>query len=449
VMTSHPRTGATSMDVSVARPGTLRSIAVAGVVLSVWLLLSAMPVLADGGPHVAGVNSGLTTLVTDSCARCHRAHTAQDEALLVESGNQLCLDCHGNAGTGATTNVEGGAQYALGTTQVRGGTVAGALRSGGFKTAKIDSAHSSRISYPYLSGSKIKTTFSSLVGVMATGTAVTSAHLDLDGANGVVSHGKAWGNGAIGSGAGPVVELSCTSCHNPHGNNGYRILNPIPTATGGGFVPGTTKRPVTDAALPTGTDASGTRNYTVQWGRTLADVTLGTYLGGTPDPLAGDYWRRWLPWDGVPGWNGVRPTASTGHEGDVPMYIPGDDLNNLESFRSEITLWCVQCHTRYRANGTPPTNSGDSVFTFRHQTTATECTQCHLSHGSNAAMGPVSGQVAYPDDSAATSYTTGTGPSAVTTYDNSRLLKIDNRGTCQACHDPTNTIPFDGSVITH
>jgi hypothetical protein len=23
---------------------------------------------------------------------------------------------------------------------------------------------------------------------------------------------------------------------------------------------------------------------------------------------------------------------------------------------------------------------------------------------------------------------------------NSRLLKIDNRGTCQACHDPTGTI---------
>jgi len=25
------------------------------------------------------------------------------------------------------------------------------------------------------------------------------------------------------------------------------------------------------------------------------------------------------------------------------------------------------------------------------------------------------------------------------TNGNSRLLKIDNRGTCQACHDPTNT----------
>jgi hypothetical protein len=24
--------------------------------------------------------------------------------------------------------------------------------------------------------------------------------------------------------------------------------------------------------------------------------------------------------------------------------------------------------------------------------------------------------------------------------DSSRLLKIDNRGTCQACHDPTGTI---------
>ena len=23
----------------------------------------------------------------------------------------------------------------------------------------------------------------------------------------------------------------------------------------------------------------------------------------------------------------------------------------------------------------------------------------------------------------------------------SRLLKVDNRGTCQACHDPTGTVP--------
>jgi hypothetical protein len=28
----------------------------------------------------------------------------------------------------------------------------------------------------------------------------------------------------------------------------------------------------------------------------------------------------------------------------------------------------------------------------------------------------------------------------------SRLLKINNRGTCQQCHDPTHTIPFTNVV---
>ena len=77
-----------------------------------WLFLAAVPALADGGPHVSAVNSGTSTLTADSCAGCHRAHTAQGEFLLAaQSEEALCLSCHGSAGTGATTNVEWGIQY--------------------------------------------------------------------------------------------------------------------------------------------------------------------------------------------------------------------------------------------------------------------------------------------------------------------------------------------------
>ena len=31
----------------------------------------------------------------------------------------------------------------------------------------------------------------------------------------------------------------------------------------------------------------------------------------------------------------------------------------------------------------------------------------------------------------------------------SRLLKVDNRGTCQLCHDPTGTILWSSDPITH
>ena len=93
------------------------------------------------------------------------------------------------------------------------------------------------------------------------------------------------------------------------------------------------------------------------------------------------------------------------------------------------------------------TSSGDPIYTYRHNTTMTECTQCHVAHGSNATMdGAYSGPMTDPDGSAAAKVVSG----PTTTYYNSRLLKIDNRGTCQACHDPTGTIPYDPqSIITH
>ena len=49
---------------------------------SLWLFLAAVPALADGGPHVASVNSGVSSLTADSCAGCHRVHTAQGAMLL-------------------------------------------------------------------------------------------------------------------------------------------------------------------------------------------------------------------------------------------------------------------------------------------------------------------------------------------------------------------------------
>lgn len=421
------------------------------VLAGAWLLLAAMPVLADGGPHVASANSGVSTLTADTCADCHRAHTAQGQYLLTQpSVDALCLSCHGTSGTGATTDVEDGVQFAASNNGSASGPVAGALRGGGFVEARIDSAHSSRVSYPILNGQTLYTGFSSLVGVTATGSAVTSAHLDLDGAGGVVAKDTAWGNGAVGSGAGPITSLECTSCHNPHGNGQYRILNPIPTSTG--LVAAGTGVTVTDAALPT---AGNTRNYTVQWGRTLADVTSGTYVdngsAGTPNATAGDYWRKYLPWNVVPVLvgRGVASMPANGHAGDVPMYVPNDP-SNLTSFRLQISSWCAACHTRYLAGGNPPSNSGDPIYTYRHQEDTVECTQCHVGHGSNAAMpGENSGPMVYPGGGAATSYTTGTPPDTTTTYFNSRLLKIDNRGTCQACHDPTGTLPYDGSVISH
>ena len=437
---------------TVARSATLRLGLGSLVLAGAWLLLAAIPVSADGGPHVAAANSGASTLTADSCSGCHRAHTAQGQYLLKsDTVEGLCLGCHGSAGVGATTNVDDGVQYAV-ANNGSGQPVAGALRSGGFVTARIDSAHSSRISYPYLASSGYIAMFSSKVGVLASGAATTSAHLDLDGTGRITAKGVAWGNGTSANGAGPDVSVDCTSCHNPHGNGQYRILNALPTADGTNFVAVSTGVTVTDNALPTGTGAIGTRNYTVQMGRTLQDVLSGTYANdgaaGTASAQAGDYWRRYLPWNGVPGWDPESgDTPATGQLGDVPMFVPGAG-DNLTAFSLQISSWCSACHTRYFAGGSgPTTSSGDATFTYRHVTSRLACTQCHVAHGSNASMpGTYSGPMTYPDSSAPNSVTSG----STTTYLNSRLLKIDNRGTCSACHDPTGTIPYTGnSVITH
>jgi predicted CXXCH cytochrome family protein len=395
-----------------------------------WLLLAAAPVFADGGPHVMTINNGSAGINADSCAGCHRAHTAQAPLLLAASGEEpLCLSCHGATGLGATTNVEDGVQFAAHNDGSGTGPVAGALRGGGFIYARLDSGSVSRISFPRIDGSQVVTGFSALVPVRASGQATTSAHLDL-GAPGVTATGSAWGNGPVNT-ASARVDLGCTSCHNPHGNGQYRILRPIPNPSGVGttpaFVPATTAATVTDLPNPAGTGAAGTRNYTVQPGRTLGDV-LTADLG----PTAGDYWRRYLPWDGVPTWTGTNIAPATGEAGDKPEYVAGG--TNLTSWRGQITLWCSTCHTRYNAPNNAANNpSGDVIYAYRHRTQQQECTQCHVAHGSNAQMpGAYSGDFPYPG--------------GAVTSGSSRLLKIDDRGTCQACHDPTGTIPYTGIV---
>ena len=390
---------------------------------TLWLFLAALPALADGGPHVAAVNSGATGgLTADSCAGCHRAHTAQGELLLnAPSEEELCLSCHGATSSGATTNVENGVQYTLATSGLpRGNAILGALRNGGFVTAAIGS--DSGVRQAYLSGSSVRQLVKVPVKKDGTGAiagqAVTSAHLDLDGAGGVVSSGIVWGNIAgtpgttFDSSANPgttITEMSCASCHNPHGNGQYRILNPIPGVGGGGtFASATTGVTVTDAALPPDGD---TRNYTVIQTQGGTGSLLASQAGAYAN-TAGDYFHRRVPWN-----------LSTGVN-DAPNGIAA-------TFDGQINAWCAQCHSRYLAvTGTPyNTDSGDAVFTYRHSNTSNKpCTTCHVAHGSNAQMtGPYSTNEDYPNGIAA--------PAT-----DSRLLKIDNRGTCQACHDPTGTI---------
>jgi predicted CXXCH cytochrome family protein len=333
------------------------------------LASGARPVAADGGPHVAATNSGSSTLTADSCAGCHRAHTARGQFLLAATDTvAMCLACHGATGAGATTNVTDG---------VRAGTSLG-LRGGGFTNATMDTSWTATALVPALSRP------------------VTSSHM-VDGTTQVTM----WGNGALGTaGVGPSVTLGCTSCHNPHGNGTYRILRPIPTGSG------------------------ATAAVTVADGQ-----TLGYTVTSSVNRYFGQDYGYW-PW----------------------IY--------------DLDLWCAQCHTRYDANNASPDGLGgpghvptvDSTYKFRHMTRfenwsncavchagagtgpapdpfgvgatgfAMEptCQACHVVHGSAAQMGTFSGAVEWPDGAIAPA---GSGRSS--------LLRLDNRGVCAGCHDPT------------
>ena len=312
---------------------------------TLWFMFGAAPpASADSGPHLAGAG-----VVADGCASCHRTHTAQAGKLLKTAQTGLCYSCHGTTGTGAATDVQGGTGYSA-TNRV---TPAGALRGGGFVTARINSLLPSGQAATYSNSAGI-------VPVLTTGANVTSAHT-VDGTT-----DTNWGNGAISTApnAGTAVQLTCGSCHDPHGNGNFRILKSLPTQSG--------------ATVPVAISDEATKVYTTANYWKVDDTT--TVTAGTPKP-----------------------------------------------FIANVSAWCSTCHTRYLApTGSGSTTSGDAIFTYRHISNATlqgtaNCIQCHVSHGSNAAMAAVS--------AAATN-----DPGGTVAVASSRLLRIDNRGTCQMCH---------------
>ena len=147
-----------------------------------------------------------------------------------------------------------------------------------------------------------------------------------------------------------------------------------------------------------------------------SQVTAGGYPA-----TSGDYWHARVPWNSATG------------SADAPNGQP----SGLTPFNSQIEAWCSACHTRYHTeSGGPIDDSGDALFTYKHQTTGrTTCTTCHVAHGSSARMeGQFSLTQPFPDG------TSVTYPIGAASTGDSRLLKVDGRGTCQLCHDPTHTV---------
>ncbi len=334
---------------------------------------------ADNGPHQEGWGA-----TPDGCAACHRIHRGTNDMLLVQDVEELCLSCHGVSADGSVLNVTSGSNESTG----------GALRAGGYGTARINTADQSmRIRAVGDAESGVQCwngVDDDADGVADDGCPVTIGALPAPGQLTRSSHSvdgspqTMWGNGPISAVANPGqadYELNCGSCHDPHGNGNYRILVDEPNGSGGAghAVPDT---------YPKDEDTANhydTSNY--------FDMTF---------------------------------TGST----------------STDEILKDTSAWCSQCHTRYLAarRASDPADasredSGDAIFKYRHTSAGwgnsssgtpsnnnRACITCHASHGSNATAGTYSGAVPLPDGMA------GTGSA------DSRLLKMNNRGICQKCH---------------
>jgi len=293
--------------------------------------------------------------------------------------------------------------------------------------------------------------------------------------------------------------MQCTSCHNPHGNGNYRILDTLPVlpgvatgspaavigslvrinattgaASGTGvwtastgqaildstYVPGRQKNYTVIAKTPAGTFNSTAQPIPVQPESAYLLYTdqLAAFTTGSGAGLYGDYLKKFLTYNvdeeatpGTPitnfydGPNGHPAqggfTATGSRYTDFPENLAGQPTTgrNYTTFGYQMTLWCTQCHTRYLGWSSSRSNaSGDSTYMYRHSTSKYRvCSTCHVSHGSNAIMNvnPANGGTT----SANLPFPNGVVYNKTATSGDSRLLKLDNRGVCLECHDPTGT----------
>jgi len=380
------------------------------------------PAQADAGPHTSTiVGAGQTATMTQAggnrCASCHRAHTAKAaDYLLKQAQPALCYSCHGTVGAGSSLDVVDGASRTNGA----------ALRGGGFQYALLDGTGASKtLGTTPSSHGGYAVTSESVPALNTAPVAVTSNH-QIDG----VATGTMWGNGVISSFIDPgkaSVTLECGSCHDPHGNGNYRILRAIPNDAG---------TQAADILIPYAaayTDSSGTAHAEVP------QVLRSTTGVNIPDAIAKNYTTNNY-WDvtdrQVPVLHAVTANSSIGVVG-VAAVAP--TATQTDGYVANIAAWCTTCHTRYYANsGSAGVASGDAVFTYRHASNKSDkagvsrpnCIQCHVSHGSNVKMtNEAATDVGFPGGAL-----TDTG-NAVTPSADSRLLRVDNRGTCVMCHN--------------
>ncbi|MDY0088167.1 MAG: hypothetical protein RBS78_06445 [Coriobacteriia bacterium] len=406
--------------------------------LSILLVLSCVFVLAFSGVAYANfaIHGGYS-LDTDACAGCHRAHTSFSElrwkdrydpdithsALLVSSAatmEEFCNTCHGEDAPGASTNVvEGifdsgpsGAEGVAPGTVVDGVTTiyetnsefGAGLNGGGF--ASFD------------------------------GTSTTSNHMS--GTNNMM-----WGYGSSVAQA-ERTGLTCTDCHDVHGTSNYRLLkDSLNGTTVGGYLPDGTPQPWVISAEQ-GFPAGGWLKHedgAAQMALYRPNYTSPEYayrlpLAGTQRSISGwcagcheQYIERQSPYDYGTYEAVAGDPAAGGNRHRHPMNVTlaagvGPDRSLMEEVRLDDNL-------PLEARPGSPNDRGDWDFQDYMG-----CLTCHRAHGTSSTM------TGWAEATIEQNAATGTwgpvmvpGRGGVEPTTDSALLRLDNRGVCERCHN--------------
>ncbi|MBE0477202.1 MAG: hypothetical protein IBX62_08915 [Coriobacteriia bacterium] len=373
--------------------------------IAIAVLAAALLLMVPAAAYANFSIHGGYTMDTDACAGCHRAHTAASpitwstgtgsgSALLISTATenyQFCYTCHDAVSLGADTNVETGIYEGT----LVGNTPFGMLNGGGFDETIFPAAH-------LMNG----TEWGAYGG----------------GENGINN----WVPGQA-EGEGPKIQMSCSSCHDVHGSSNYRLLKDLVNGVQvGGYI-----------------DSGDPQNPT-------PDPWVISNEPGYP----GGGWLLHEP--GAVQVDGYDPNYTT------PMYAkaPGEDVSR------GMSVWCAACHTQYVVQASEY-NAGDGWgFITRHRhpvnvplsnfagarsliitgnplpvahgsgdvgsvdaTDWIDCMTCHVAHGSSAVM------TGYANIDNATDPLPDSGSGGVPPTNSNALLRMDNRGVCENCHN--------------
>ena len=441
---------------------TLRKRALIFAALATMVVVLMVPGVAMAFDTVHGGYA----MDTDACAGCHRAHTASSpitwtdgggdtrSALLIsttESGDEFCYTCHGPSAYGADTNVWDGIFESddgdLSNDEVYNSS-GELLNGGGFNYMVYPTQH-----YPG-------------------GATWVAWGAGPDGQDGIITMG------------GEKVVISCGSCHDTHGSSNYRLLKDYvagiaPTGGAANIRVGGYDLVGDPTPFVISTEVGYPLTGWEQGGDRMTQYT--TYYPDFTDPLYAKAPSE-DPRMGISGWCQACHTQmntmgdsgaifdGTGSAADTSalaaLYTAGYQDYLAEIYDANDNFGLVERH-RHPTNvemslfdGATPLIyddpvSGDRILPLGNDVTDqgtaealtneaddwVDCLSCHVAHGSGASMAgyasvadstdiiPDSGTKIVQID-ASTVVTVGSVPPD---YGNA-LLRLDNRGVCQACH---------------